>query len=204
MSGELRALIIPEAHYTLFNAEREGLPEVIVVNDALLSFPHNDIFPWHLRISINAYDLAKNGMPTPEESAVLFEVGDELEKNVLAGLTANGARNSLFLARSTWNTYREIYFMVHDPENTHQAILSLLVSRQWTRQWEYSMSEDRAWEKAGYIFQLFARKLLDFPVGDRLISRVGYHRKGVTGGAEGDDSYASFFLVASLRALTPR
>ena len=46
--------------------------------------------------------------------------------------------------------------------------------------------------------------LQDFPVGDRLISSVGYHREGVTGGAEGDDSYASFFLLASFRALTPR
>jgi hypothetical protein len=158
MSGELRALIIPEAHYTLFDAEREGLPEVIVVNDALLGFPHNDIFPWHLRISIDAKELAENGMPTPDESAILFEVGDELEQSVLAGLTAKGARNCLFLARSTWNTYREIYLMVHDPEITHQALRALLVSREWVRQWEYSMSEDRAWEKAGYIFQLFARR----------------------------------------------
>jgi hypothetical protein len=158
MSGELRALTIPETHYTLFNAEREGLPEVIVVNDALLGFPHNDIFPWHLRISIDAKELAENGMPTLEESAILFEVSDKLEQSVLAGLTANGARNALFLARSTWNTYRELYFMVHDPEITNRALQALLVSRQWTRQWEYSMSEDRAWEKAGYIFQLFARK----------------------------------------------
>ena len=30
------------------------------------------------------------------------------------------------------------------------------------------------------------------------------HLEGVTGGAEGDDSYASFFLLASFRALTPR
>ena len=157
MSGELRALSIPEPHYTLFNAVRDGLPEVIVVNDALLSFPHNDIFPWHLRLSIDAKELAENGMPTPDESAILFEVGDELESIVDAGLTANGARNSLFLARSTWNAYREIYFMVHDPEITHQALQALLVSRQWARPWEYSMSEDRAWEKAGYIFQLFAR-----------------------------------------------
>jgi hypothetical protein len=158
MSGEVRALVVPEAHYTLFNAEREGLPEVIVVNDALLRFPHNDIFPWHLRISIDAMDLAENGMPTPQESIILFDVGDELERNVLEGLTANGARNALFLARSTWNTFRELYFMVHDPEITHVSLQALLVSRKWTRQWEYSMSEDRAWDKAGYIFQLFARR----------------------------------------------
>jgi uncharacterized protein DUF3363 len=45
--------------------------------------------------------------------------------------------------------------------------------------------------------------LQDFSVGDRLISQVGYHRDGVTGGAEGDDSYASFFLLASFLAFTP-
>jgi hypothetical protein len=157
MNGEVRALIIPEAHYALFNAEREGLPEVIVVNEALLRFPHNDIFPWHLRISIDALDLAENGMPTSQESSILFDVGDELERNVIEGLTANGARNALFLARSTWNTFRELHFMIHDPEITHHSLQALLVSRAWIRQWGYSMSEDCDWGKAGYIFQLFAR-----------------------------------------------
>ncbi len=51
---------------------------------------------------------------------------------------------------------------------------------------------------------IFPNLVQDFPVGDRLISRVGYHPDGFTGGAEGDDSYASFFLLASFRALTPR
>jgi hypothetical protein len=47
-------------------------------------------------------------------------------------------------------------------------------------------------------------QMQDFLVEDRLISPVGDHLTGVTGGAEGGDSYASFFLLASLRALTPR
>jgi hypothetical protein len=46
--------------------------------------------------------------------------------------------------------------------------------------------------------------LQDFAVEDHPISPVGDHLTGVTGGAEGEDSYASFFLLASLRALTPR
>ena len=57
MSGEKRSLVVPEPHFTLFNAQREGLPEVIVVNDALLTFVHNDIFPWHLRVRLEAKDL---------------------------------------------------------------------------------------------------------------------------------------------------
>ena len=148
-------MVVPEAHYTLFDAVREGLPEVIVVNDALLSFGHNDIFPWHLRVSLEAVDLADNGMPTNAESGVLFGIGDEIEKTVLSGVTSNGAANSLFLARSTWNEWRELYFMVHDPEIAHPALQALLKAKNWARHWEYKMEHDGEWEKAGYIFQLF-------------------------------------------------
>ncbi len=76
---------IPEPHYTLFNATRSGLPEVIVVNDALLSFPHSDVFAWHLCVTLEAKDLIENGMPSEEESGLLFEIGDEIEEVVLAG-----------------------------------------------------------------------------------------------------------------------
>jgi Family of unknown function (DUF695) len=155
MSGESRRVIVPEAHYTLFNAERAGLPEVIVVNDALLAFAHNDIFPWHLRVQLDAEDLADNGMPTHAESRILFEIGDQIEEAILSGVTDDGAANALFLARSTWNELRELYFMVHDPEIAHPVLQELLKSRSWSRSWEYRMSEDRQWEKAGYIFQLF-------------------------------------------------
>lgn len=155
LSSKTRKVVVPEAHYTLFNAKREGLPEVIVVNDALLAFPHNDIFPWYLRVVLEAKGLADNGMPTNAESGVLFEMGDEIEHAVLSGKTSNDAANALFLARSTWNELRELYFMVHDPEITHPKLQALLKSRDWPRFWEYRMSEDREWEKAGYIFQLF-------------------------------------------------
>jgi hypothetical protein len=155
MAAETRRLVVPEPHYTLFNAKREGLPEVIVVNDALLAFPHNDIFPWHLRVSLEVVGLADNGMPSNAECGVLFEIGDEIEKTVLSGVTSNGGANSLFLARSTWNEWRELYFMVHDPEIAHPALQELLNAKQWTRHWEYRMEHDREWEKAGYIFQLF-------------------------------------------------
>jgi len=46
--------------------------------------------------------------------------------------------------------------------------------------------------------------LRDFPVEDQSISRVRDHLTGVVGGTEGEDCYPSFFLLASLRALTPR
>lgn len=111
--------------------------------------------PWHLRVSLKAIHLADNGMPTNAESGVLFDIGDEIEGTVLSVLTANNAANALFLARSTWNEWRELYFMVHDPEITHPALQVLLKAKDWARHWEYRMEHDRKWEKAGYIFQLF-------------------------------------------------
>jgi hypothetical protein len=111
-------ILIPEPHYTLFNTTRSDLPEVIVVNDALLTFVHTDIFPWHLEVTIDAVSLAENGMPTPDESAILFELGDAIEE-ALVGY------NALFLARSTWNGFRQLSFRVHDPEVAHNLLQRL-------------------------------------------------------------------------------
>jgi len=50
------------------------------------------------------------------------------------------------------------------------------------------------------------KQIQEFLTEDGPISQAGDHLKGVTGGAEGDESYASFFLLArSLRVQpTPR
>src|ERR1700748_1384459 len=110
---------IPEPHYTLFDSTRDDLPEVIVVNGALLAFRRTDAFPWHLRIRIEATDLGNNGMPTPAESALLYEVGDEIEAAILGGRTERDSKNALFLARSTWNGLRELHFQIHDAEGVN-------------------------------------------------------------------------------------
>ena len=47
-------------------------------------------------------------------------------------------------------------------------------------------------------------EMQDFPFWTRPISWFRTHLAGATGGAVGVDVYASFFLAASLRALTPR
>lgn len=149
-------IVVPEAHLTLCNATREGMPEVIVVNDALPSFAYSEIFPWYLKVTLEASELIENGMPSQAESRLLFEIGDEIEALVLAGRTERGAKNALFLARSTWNALRELRFQVHDPEAAHSALQKLLKSRDWARPWEYEMLSDPTWERAGYVFQLFS------------------------------------------------
>jgi len=141
-------VIIPEPHYTLFNTTRAGLPEVVVVNDALLNFVHTEIFTWHLEVTIDAVSLADNGMPTPEESAVLFELGDVIEE-ALVGY------NAIFLARSTWNGFRQLSFRVHDPEVANHLLQRLTAVEPPLRPWDYHMAQDLEWVQAGYLFKLF-------------------------------------------------
>ena len=146
--NEYVRITLPEPNYTLFDADRSGLPEIVVVNEALLGFQHTKVFPWHLEVTIEANDLAEQGMPTPDESAVLFELGDRIEGAVLG-------RNALFMARSTWNGIRQLLFRVHDPEITHAALQAILAEQPPIREWRYRMEQDREWALAGPIFKLF-------------------------------------------------
>lgn len=148
---------LPEPHYTLFNSKRDGLPEAIVVNKALLAFRHTKTFPWYLCITLEVNELVENGMPSLEESELLFTIGDVIESTVLKGRTDQGAENAMFLARSTWNEVRELMFQVHDPEITHSELQRLLQGREWAREWSYRMEDDPEWEKASFIFQLFQK-----------------------------------------------
>ena len=146
---------LPKPDFTLFKTTRENLPEIIVVNGALIDFPHKEVFPWYLRISIDAKELIENGMPAPQESELLFQIGDEIEESVLGGRTEHGGENALFLARGTWNEIRELRYQVHDPGIAHTALQTLLKAKDWQRPWEYEMKHQPDWENAGYVFQLF-------------------------------------------------
>ena len=155
MSAHELRIVIPEDHYTLFDSTRADLPEIIEVNDALLLFAHLDVFPWHLKIVLEAEDLIENGMPSEEDGKLLFSIGDEIEEAVLSARTVNGGQNALYLARSTWNGTRELMYQVHDPEITHPVLQRLLAGRKWGRRWNYTMKFDLVWSEASYVFQLF-------------------------------------------------
>ena len=141
-------IVLPEPHYTLFDTMRSDLPEIIVVNDALLGFQHIEVFAWHLEITIDAKFLAENGMPTTEESATLFDVGDRIEKEIIGD-------NALFLSRSTWNGIRVLSFRIYDPEVAHAVLQRLLAEKPIIREWAYCMEQDIEWKLAAYIFKLF-------------------------------------------------
>jgi hypothetical protein len=123
----------------------------------LLTFRRTEVFPWHLRIRIQAADLGNNGMPTPAESTLLYEVGDEIEAAILAGRIDRDGKNALFLARSTWNGLRELHFQIHDALVVNAALSSLVAADSQRREWEFKMTHDPHWQEAGKILRLFPR-----------------------------------------------
>jgi hypothetical protein len=146
----------PEPVFTLFDSSRKDLPEVVFVNEALLSFEHLEIFPWHLSVEIDYTEFAEKGMPAPEEGELLNRICDQIEPAVLDTRTNLDAVNALFLARSTWDGIRELAFQIHDPDVTHQSLQKLLKSREWERYWQYEMRHDPTWQEAAYFFKLFS------------------------------------------------
>jgi hypothetical protein len=140
----------------IIQTERDGRPEVLVVNKALRDFAHPEVFRWHLSIAIPAHAFDKtNGMPAPEEIETLNEVSDAVATFVLANRTERGAPNVLFLAHSTWRATRELMFRVHDGD----LALTLLAKKtweSWKRDWEFQLVEDPEWKLAKPVTGLFA------------------------------------------------
>lgn len=153
--AEQKTVEIPEPHYSLIDTERDGMPAVVVINDALEGFEHRDIFPWHLTITIEAIRLAKNGMPTKAEATLLDDLGDKLEESLAASTTEHGATNILFLARVTCGGKRELVYRVHNPEIADNE-LKRQIARRVEREWSYEMCSDEEWGEAEFASELLA------------------------------------------------
>jgi Family of unknown function (DUF695) len=157
MSEQAVSIEIPEPHYSIFETERAGLPAIVVVNDALLSFAKTDIFPWGLCVSLRAEEKSDNGIPSKNESDILFSIADEIESVASEERTPQGSINSLFIGRVTSGGFCDLLFQVHDPKIAHTSLQELLDSRSWKREWSYDMREDTGWANASPLLQLCTR-----------------------------------------------
>ncbi|MEQ1618472.1 MAG: DUF695 domain-containing protein [Terricaulis sp.] len=144
--GDKVALDLPsDDRWTLFNVQRRGLPEVLLVNDAMRGFAPREIFPWHLSTIIAVVGLAERGMPDPEEQETLNLIGNEIEDALAVASTEFGAPNVLYFARSTWNGQRELMFRVHDPEIANGVLHAKIASKKWERDWDFRIEADSEW-----------------------------------------------------------
>jgi Family of unknown function (DUF695) len=137
-------VVIPDEVYAVLQWQRDDLPAVCVVNQALAPFEPKAVFAWHLSIIVECVELAEHGMPTSEELIVMDRIGDEFDE----GLKAGG--NSLFLARITWAGTRQYLYRVYDPEVANRYLMDLIESGPTVREFEFRMEHDEAWEHASY------------------------------------------------------
>jgi hypothetical protein len=155
MSEPYIRVVVPEEHFTVFRTRRSGLPEIVSVNDALLSFQCSRIFRWHLSVTIDATDVTEDRLPSKNEMDLLYMIGDEIADVVLGGRTEHNSNNAMILATSAWDATREVMFQVYDPEIAHAALQTLLHGKGWPRRWNYRMDDDPDWSNAASIFKLF-------------------------------------------------
>lgn len=140
--------MIPQPYFALIDTTKDGLPAVVVVNSALVGYDDLELFPWHLKITVDCNFLGENGMPTSSEVKVLDAWEDFLSGSL--GIQ----KNTLFLARITWNGVRDLLFRVHDPEIVDGVLRELISVEPQVREWRYRMEHDPDWGLAKPEFQL--------------------------------------------------
>lgn len=142
--------MIPEPYYTLIETSIGDNPAVVTVNSALRTFEERDVFPWHLKISIDCVLQGANGMPTAEEVDVLNHFEDSLSEPLQAG------QNAIFLARITARGQRTLLYRVRNPEAANDT-LQAFPAPEPLREWDFVMEHDSDWALAQPELRLLER-----------------------------------------------
>ena len=146
---------IPEDHYALVESSVDDLPAVIVVNTALRDFKAKDVFGWSCSLIIDYKELAQNGMPTHEESELVYEYFEKLDSAIRGDVNHP---NALFLARITWNGTLEAIWQVNDPEIVHKYLQNIIAEKSYPREMDYRIEYDAKWENVSYYTQDFSKQ----------------------------------------------
>ena len=149
------SVAIPEEKFTVFECSYEGKPAVVVVNSSLRDFKNKDLFSWTCSLSIEFKDLANKGMPTSEESDLVYNWFNHLD---LAIKGDSEHPNALFLARETCDGFLNVYWQVYDPEPVHQYLQSIIQGGKYPREMEYKIEQDVKWKKVEWFLQDFSKK----------------------------------------------
>lgn len=132
----------PTEQFVVLEAETNGLPEVLIVNQALDTWAHKAAFNWHLSLIIEMAEVTENGMPLPPEVEVLSALGEEIRRNLQQDT------NAVLLASATGDGARQLVFRVRDPERANAYLTRLVEDPNVPRAMEYRMSADRPWALA--------------------------------------------------------
>ena len=145
---------LPKESYIGLQLERDGTPDVWLVNQALIGFADTARFPWNLSMIVEMEETLENGMPTSAEQRVLGEMGQQLADS----LKAND--NGLFVASGSWQGVRHLYYQIRDPEIAQQFLQGFVASPVAVRAMEYRMESDPTWSHVEQLLDAARRAQL--------------------------------------------
>lgn len=151
-SQTIGGIFFPKDEFALVRSSYEGMPAVIVVNTGLREFKARDIFGWSCSLIIDYKDLAENGMPTSEESDLVYHYFEQLNEAIKGDPEHP---NALFLARVTNNGTFQAIWQVNNPEVVHNYLQQIIEEESYPREMDYRIEYDGEWKNVEWYLQVF-------------------------------------------------
>ncbi len=136
----------PEDSFSILQAtDQNGRLIFITANYAYKDYKFKADYPWFLRIEIEVKDKNANGHPTSDEAEFLNQMEDLIDAEL------KKVCSSHYIGRTTLNGLRELLYYVDNPEKANTVLQRLVSDPNPIRQFEYTIEEDKDWDKVDYI-----------------------------------------------------
>ena len=135
---------IPKEKFAVVESSADDKPAIIVVNTSLRKFKHKELYGWTCSLVIQFKETSMNGMPTIDESNLVYDYTEKLDKAIKGDSTQP---NAVYLARITWNGTCEVIWQVKDPKVVHEYLGCIIKNKTYPRELDYKIEFDEKWEK---------------------------------------------------------
>jgi hypothetical protein len=141
--------IYPKESFSVLNAKFNGKQVVGSFNMAYKNYDQKEKYPWCLEISIglNLDSLNENGLPNHGESAIAYQLEDELVGEVKKITTAH------YIGHLFNDTFLDVYIYLDDPKKIHAFLQTQINKPGLLRGFGYEINKDPTWSSINSIMK---------------------------------------------------
>ena len=150
--GKSRHVDFPKEEFAVVHLVDDGKPVIIVQNTSLRRFKAKDVFGWSCSLIMSYKETIENGLPTSEESELVYNYLEDLSKQIVGDTSYP---NALYLARITWNGTCEVIWQINNPEPVDMLLKGIIESKSYPRDFDYKMEYDAKWKNVS----LYTKKI---------------------------------------------
>ena len=129
--------------FTVFSIEGDSLPCVGSINNRFANNKGWEEYPWNCSVVVRCKNVNDAQLPTNEESSILNDFEDRLNKRIVADPTTP---NALFFGRVNWNATRELIWKVKNPESVAAFLQSVMDDKNAILEIEFKIEKDKEWK----------------------------------------------------------